>query len=437
MLVSSTHLIYSQAIDESALFSDSSSTVDSAKVINTVASKQVVEKAVGFSGEITSAHILGLKRSFYSDATKENTTLANYVVGDLMLDVRLPQGAKAFANLEAQYMPQLPMGSNMIVGLQEIFVDANIDKKVYVRLGKQVLQWGRCWFFNPVDLINVEKKLFIQRIGYREGAYGLKLHVPFGTKANIYGFIDTKNASSVDSVAAAGKVEFLLGGTEMAFSLWDKPTYHPVVGYDISTRLLGLDIAGEVAVSHGSNTPAMRETNGVLDLYKSEDWITKVAIDIGRNFDFFGFADAITLMASFYYNQAGYNDNAFSDSRNYQYASPVMMQGKSGIPLAVTDSTKQYFLESNNLYEMNSYSKYYAALFFNVNRVFFSGLTYTFNYMANCQQGSSILSTGVGYTSLSEFTINALVIANMGADKLEYTYGGNGLTFRVTAGVTF
>jgi hypothetical protein len=360
--------------------------------------------------------------------------VTNFIVGNLMLDIRLPQGAKAFANLETQYTPN---NSSVLVGLRELFVDGNMKKKVFLRMGKQVLQWGRCSLWNPTDLINVEKKLFIQKIGYREGAYGIKMHIPFGTTYNLYGFLDTKNASSVDSLALAGKFEFLLGGTEMAFSLWDKKSFHPVAGYDISTRLIGLDIAGELSVSPGANTYSLGEKNGFLVKTKSDEWQTKACIDIGRDFDFFNFSHALTVTGSLYYNGPGSDDNIFADSTYHLFAvSPVAM-GLSGVPVGKIGGTKSDFLVENNLYEQHNYSKYYAALFTSVNRFFISGLSNSLNAVMNLQQSSLVLSGGFTYTSLNEFFTGILLSGYFGKKDTEYTFENQALMVQVTAGVTF
>ncbi len=247
------------SVDENAMFSDTSSITSSKDIVDNKTISEKDQKSVSLSGQIVDANIGNFNRDWFDDLHRSNLQLSTFVLGNLLLDIRLPQGAKAFANLQTEY---IPLDSAVMVSLQELFIDGNLKNHVFLRLGKQVLQWGRCDIWNPTDLINVEKKLFIQKIGYREGAYGIKLHIPFGTTYNIYGFLDTREASSIDSIAAAGKFEFLIGGTEMAFSMWDKKYCHPVFGYDFSTRLVGLDLTGELAVSDGSNSFTVQEQNG-------------------------------------------------------------------------------------------------------------------------------------------------------------------------------
>jgi hypothetical protein len=423
-----------KAIDENAMFSDTSSITSNKDIVDNKTISEKDQKSIGLSGQIVDANIGNFNRDWFNDFHRSNLQLSTFVVGNLMLDIRLPQGAKAFANLETQYLPQ---GSNVLVSLREIFLDGNLKNHVFLRLGKQVLQWGRCDIWNPTDLINVEKKLFIQKIGYREGAYGVKLHIPFGTTYNIYGFIDTREASSVDSIAAAGKFEFLIGGTEMAFSMWDKKNCHPVFGYDFSTRLLGLDLTGELSVSDGSNNFSLQNQNGQLDEIKSGDWQTKLCLDVGRQFNFFDISQGISITGSFYYNQGGYGDNLFNDTDKYNFKAPVNSLDATGKPVIKTNGTKADFLTMNNLYEMNNFSRYYLGLDIEVSRIFISALSGFFKVIENIPQSSTILTTGVNVVSLNEFFTGLTINGYFGKKNTEYTFQNQAMSIQITAGVTF
>jgi len=161
--------------------------------------------------------------------------------------------------MEARYAPD----SGATFKLSELFIDANYKKRFYVRIGKQVLQWGRCYFFNPTDLINVEKKSFLLKLGAREGAFGMRVHVPFGTFANLYGFVDTRGAVQPDQMAGAAKAEVLIGGTEMAIGFWNRRKAVPVYSFDISATLSQHpDISVNWPMSYGDNLGRLTVENG-------------------------------------------------------------------------------------------------------------------------------------------------------------------------------
>jgi hypothetical protein len=379
------------------------------------------KKTLGFSGEALSV----LEDVVYSSSS--GNTLNSYIVGNLMLDARLKNGVKAFANMETGYYSKTRETNS---ALREAFLDFNVGRRVYLRTGKQVLQWGRCSLWNPTDLINVEKKTFVRKIGYRDGAYGLKLHVPFGAAYNLYGFLDTGNAPQDRDLGGALKFEFLTGKTEMAFSGWAKRSRRPVFGYDLSSRAGGVDIAGEVSVARRDNTRFIRNDGGVLDIYrKNDDWVAKAAVNFSRGFRLGDFNDRLTVATEFFYNQNGYAENPFKDRAVYGFSGPLALLSPAG--------TKKEFLIGSGLYEPNYLSKYYGAVFTSVSRFIITDLTLNTNYVRNLNDDSGVLSTGVTYRNLNDFSAGCLVNAYLGPANSEYTFSGAKFLIQFTAGVSF
>ncbi|MDD5687904.1 MAG: hypothetical protein PHE88_08745 [Elusimicrobia bacterium] len=402
-----------ETINENEMFSSSEVVMQAA---NTVPASEG-KKTIGFSGSVTSVEEdIGI-----STSTKDY--LDSYILSNIFLDVRMKNDIKAFANLETNYHPQT---RDTTFGLREMFFDFNLNRRVYLRTGKQVLQWGRCYLWNPTDLINIEKKTFITKIGYREGAYGLKVHVPFGTKYNIYGFLDTGNALSPDNLSGALKYEFLAGKTEMAFSGWAKKTYNSVYGYDFSSRIGDVDILGELAVSKGDNIKRIREDNGILSIYRNNgDFTTKASINLSKGFRLGNFNDRLTVSTEFFYNQSGYKENLFNDRNIYQFDSSVF------------SGTKKDFLLLNGLYDPNNLSRYYGALFTSVSRFVITDMTLNMNYISNFCDSSGILSTGVTYKNINDFSAGLLVNSTLGKANREYTFSKVKYDIRVTLGVSF
>jgi hypothetical protein len=436
----------SAVLNEDDLFSDTSSVVKSSEIVNTVMKKKRRPKNTFFNGTINGAVAGNANRHWYSEPDSVNVQLTNYIVGNFMLDIRLPGSNKGYVNVELPYNPSINYSTwantSTLFQLREFFIDGNMNKRVYLRLGKQVLQWGRCKLWNPTDLINVEKKLFIPKIGYREGTYGLKMHVPFGTVSNLYGFLDTKSLTSGDSLAAALKFEFVVKSTEMAFSLWAKPNNNMVAGYDISTRILGFDIVGELSMAGAANSYSLAlnlDSMGVdtlLTMEKPKGLQTKFCIDVGRKFNFLSFPDNLSITFSFYMNSVGYEENLFADTVRYKLKEPLFLY-KPPQWEQINDQTKTDFLIMNNLYEQHNFSKYYLALFTQVDRLVNSGLTGIFNVVANIPQSSFIYSAGLTYTSLHEFFGGIFVSAYIGKKNTEYTFQNHALGVQMNVGMTF
>lgn len=379
------------------------------------------KKTLGFSGEVVSV----LEDVVYSSSAAN--PFNSYIVGNLMLDARLKNGVKAFANMETAYYSKSRETSST---LREAFLDFNLDRRVYFRTGKQVLQWGRCYLWNPTDLVNVEKKPFTRKIGYRDGAYGLKFHVPFGTDYNIYGFLDTGSAAADRDLGGALKFELLTGRTEMAFSGWAKRDKRPVFGYDLSSRVGDVDIAGEVSVARRDNTRFIRNDAGTLDIYrKNDNWVSKAAVNFSEGFRLGNFNDRLTVTTEFFYNQTGYTKSPFSDKTLYAFSGPLALLLPAG--------TKTQFLLANGLYEPNYLSRYYGAVFTSVSRFIITDITLSLNYVRNLNDQSGVLSTGLNYKTLNDFSAGLLVNAFLGPAHREYTFSGAKLSAQLTAGVSF
>jgi hypothetical protein len=300
--------------------------------------------------------------------------------------------------------------------LREVFFDFNVNRAVYVRIGKQYLKWGRNFFWNPSDLINVEKQDFLDPDKNLEGTRGVKVHIPFGTKYNIYAFANLEDVESLDDVAWSGKFEFLVGDTEMAFSGWYQKDFEPVFGYDISTRLFRMDIQGEMSISHGENRDSLlRITDNAGNISymttRIEDkWIPRASIGFTKTFDLFDINDRVSIRGEFYYNHAGYSYNVFEDQQSL-------------LPLL-----------GSGLYEPNHVSRYYAALFTGIQRFIVTEVSFNINILSNLNDGSGIIYSSLTYSPWYDFFINLTMSSTFGDGRDEYTFAGSdkiyGLEFR-------
>ncbi len=424
-------------VDENALFADTSSTVDSAKVVNTKEAIKNAEekKSVSFSGEVNAYANPAFSRTWFDDPKSDNTGFSSLIAGNALLDVRLIGGAKAFADMEASYTPTRalsPPGSGSVfttdsgaqLFLRELFVDANYHKLIYVRAGKQVLQWGRCNLWNPTDLVNVERKTFIAKMGHREGTYGVKLHIPYRTVFNFYSFIDANDAPTVSDLPVSIKAEVLFGRTEMAVSAWKRSGWQPVFGFDLSSQLFNVLIAAEASLRNGRDMPTLDVRDSILRLTDmGNTWIPRIAVNLTKFFPLNGVADRLMLSGEFYYNNAGYDTNMFNDRRVGQLLALLLNSGERS--------------PASRLYEMNSYSKYYAALFTSISRFIIEQMTFSCNAIGNLNQKCFVVSMGVSYQSLHDFNFGVSFDAYPGRKHTEYTFMDNGLTVRVQAGIVF
>ena len=93
-----------------------------------------------------------------------------------------------------------------------MFVDFNFaNNAIHFRAGKQVLQWGTGYFWNPTDLINVAHKSFTNLNALLDGVFGLRTDVTFSPSFHLYTFINLNGVKDLTNVAYAARTEFLAG----------------------------------------------------------------------------------------------------------------------------------------------------------------------------------------------------------------------------------
>jgi hypothetical protein len=431
---SNTVFAEGEEINEDEIFSSSDTVVNQEQVVKDNVDSELKDNHIGFSGQISANIGYYNDVKYYDDSTgslkqlKDSDVLSNMMESDLFMDIRLKQGVKGFLSVGGQYYPALSKSEEAKLGadstkdyysgeIKEFFVDTNLQNKIYFRIGKQVLKWGQGYYWNPTDLINIEKKSFTDMDSIREGTYGIKTQVPFGVKQNIYLFTDMQNTSDPGAVAQAAKYEFLVGGTEMSISAWAKEGNKPVFGYDFTGRLGDVDLRGEMSLRDGSEyTLIDYDTLSSKDL--SGQIIPQICLGFTKAFDQGDIKDRISLTGEFYYNQAGYERNIV----------------KRVIDSGDTNAQAQ-LLSSYNPYQN---SKYYMALFSSVSKFWGPDTAFNFNVIANLVDNSAFLVTGLSYApTINNITIDFNIGCHVGDKYSEATLLGERYYLKLVTTIKF
>jgi hypothetical protein len=175
--------------------------------------------------------------------------------------------------------------------------------------------------------------------------------------------------------------------------VWDRAGGDPVYGADLSSRLLGLDVNAEIALHQTLVVQSVSFPGGLAAApvfsTRRTDWAPRAALGLSRAFDAGGLKDRLLTVAEVYANPAGRADSRVR-----------------ALPLP---------------YEPNSYSRWYAAFFATFDRFLRSDLTLSFNAIANLDQSCALLSSGLAYHDLNDFSLTFYVNAFAGPDNTEYT----------------
>ena len=408
---------------EEDLFSGDDFLVEEEAIVSTDVAAELNTKRVEVTGQVASTTSYSLYSSdddwFREESSSDGEVhrLTNQIGADFFVDIRLQDGVKSFLGLGTDYSPAGEVNGDPAsaqttqLRLKEFFIDTNWHNRIYFRTGKQVLKWGRSYFWNPTDLINIERKDFSDLDKVREGTYGTKVHVPFGAAQNIYLFLGMDGVQVLQDLSLAGKYEFLIGKTEMAFSAWTKKGHKPVYGFDLSSRLFDLDLRGEMSLSSGHKL----DPNSLGGWQEEEEWIPQFSAGFTKYFDHGEITDRISVIGEFYYNGAGYDENIF----------------KKGQTASEDEKLASW-------YEPFMTSKYYAAFFTSVNKFIRSELTLNLNGIMNLVDNSALLTAGVSYhPALADYTIDMALTGSLGERYSEATLMGEQLSLGLGMSLLF
>ncbi len=388
--------------------------------------EEIESEKLGFSGQLQSLSSYSMTRNFIQGNTGfSDNTFANTMMGDFLVDARLPRNFRMFMDLNINYVPTgvavpvtfagvpyplppvvtLYQTQTTLLDIKEVFVDFNFaNNAVHFRAGKQVLQWGTGYFWNPTDLINIAHKSFTNLNALLDGTFGLRTDVTFSNNFHLYTFINLNGVTDVTNIAYAARTEFLAGTVEFGFSGWYQYNKVPVFGADITTPLFWeLNMTGEASLSYGDNVQKL-DANG-NSYTVSNQLVPKVDIGLSRTFDVLNVQDRLTVMAEFFWNSDGYDQNMFQSLGSASLAN---------------------FLGS--YYHAGYYGQYYGALFVSIADFGLPNMTLSVNGLMDFSDSSAIALVGLADSPVSNFTLQLQVGSFLGPNIAEYTATYNATT---------
>jgi hypothetical protein len=239
----------------------------------------------------------------------------------------------------------------------------------------------------------------------------VRVHVPFGTTANLYGFLDTHGTGRPDSLSGAIRAEWLIGRTEVAAMVWSGGGRQPVYGTDFSSRVFDLDVTGEFALySRFDTRTAVYQAGVPVVRAETRNWQSRYSVSAGRGFRVSGIQDRLYTTAEYYSNGPGTTDRRMPD---------LILIGAA------------------NAYEPNAWSRHYAAFFATFSRFVRSDVSLAFNAISNLNQQSTVLASSIAYRDLNDFGLTFTVYGMAGRDRTEYTLSGQAVDFQLIAEASF
>lgn len=430
----------SDEVDENKLFSEGDTVTPIEKITDNKVDEITEKESIAFSGSINSRNSYTMQHDWLTGnnpSTAQNT-LNNQLQNNLNVEARARHGARAIVNLVNNVYAQGKSESHTITDsttgavtrynetvyadyrFTEAFVDANIARAVYFRAGKQVLVWGRGFFWNPSDVINSELRSATDAFQFREGTYGLRTHVPIGTMLNFYSFTGVGKSTRAEDIIQAFKAEVAVKRAEFATGVIVGQKKVPTYLVEASTRFWTLDWRAEATYAYGDNAQHMDvNTFNILNpvVYQLRDQhVFKGVLSFGRSFEVFDVADRLTINLEYFYNGAGY------DSKNNVFAQNNLVRG--------------YFV-ANGLYRGNYYGMHYLGFFMTYAKFILNEMTLGLNGFGNLSDKTFVFSELLTYNPLFNLTLTWQNNVFTGQPNGEYTVSGLGWYTEFSARVNF
>lgn len=308
---------------------------------NTVTKSQTQEKKHAFS------YLVGGSLLFDASATASSSfdgyNAAGSFSGKAFAKATIPFYGQLYLAYNLQHtifqgaagsLSSVPVGSSLLANsyeLSEFFFDFNIAKRLFVRVGNQLVAWGPSTVWTPVDFINTQKTSSLQTIDLRQGKPGIKFFLPYPSwDVTLFGDFSSSIENGVvgdlaKTTKLAGRLALTVGGFELGFSTYVGDSIQSRYGFDFSGNLLGNAVYGELAL---------------LFPYSSYEFSYAGSLGLSRSL---GDLKRWTVRSEFFYNSLGTDATA-----NYS----AMLASQTFIPLYVGRVygygaiTKQQFLAS-------------------------------------------------------------------------------------------
>lgn len=217
--------------------------------------------------------------------------------------------------------------------LDQLWLNFDILRTVYVTAGRQHIRWTVSRFWQPTDFLSPALRDPLAVFDQRLGANALKLHYPIESLGwNFYAVTLLDNfgpANTLGDLGQAFRGEVMLGPAEVGATAVFQRGRGPRYGLDVSSAVGPVDVYGEMSLRPRADRQMVRFVEGAQS-QRFESVIARqlgtfgaaaspyetftpdgpiVQATGGATYTFaYSDTDTITLGAEYFYNQYGYTD---------------------------------------------------------------------------------------------------------------------------------
>lgn len=321
----------------------------------------------------------------------------------------------------------------------ELFSDFSWNDSLYLRFGKQTVNWGVGYFFSPANVINLETIDVFNPTAQLEGPVALRAHLPLpGTQHNLWGYAVFDSATmKPEDTALAAKAEFALGAWELGAGAYYKREA-PFRAMATASGSIGkLALFGEGVAQLGTDRTWVTQVSPTLAASKFVK--TSETSDYDGTWFFKGSAGLmysnseakISVIAQYLYDGEGYA-KADKDARVTE-----ARDGEDAIKALLGSNADSAFNLLMKGLIANS-GRHYAALSFSRSKLLLDDLSFSLFAMGNLTDLSAFVKPTLSYRFFDGLSLSVSALFALGYDDGEYVvlYDGRamGLSLALTMG---
>lgn len=334
----------------------------------------------------------------------------------LFVDARPSKDIRVFVKGQADY----PFSGITDFSIRELFTDLTLADSVYIRAGKQTINWGVGRYFSPANVINLGNKDPEDPDAELVGPVAVKLHVP-SKSSNYYAYAILQDIETKGTIGIAAKGEWVLGNTEVGLGGVYRPEQPWAATATASGSLWGIDLYGE-AVLKGNDDRIFIVADpsvplGVSTLSKSNELEARATAGFSWSWSNETSAINLSLDGQYYWNGSGYADSSLF-TENAAAISSLVASGTIG---------------ANDLYLRG---RQYGAVSVGLSDIANSDIGVSLFWLGNIEDGSGKIMPTINYTGINKVKIAISYTQGYGTAGSEYSPDGAGRSISLSFALT-
>lgn len=315
----------------------------------------------------------------------------------------------------------------------ELFSDFSWNDSLYLRFGKQTINWGVGYFYSPANIMNLQQIDPTDPTAQLEGPVALRAMVPIkGTQHNIWGYAVFDSATmKPEDTALAAKAELVFGGWELGLGGYYKKD-DPIRGMVTAVgSVRDISLFGEATVSRGSSRTWVTEvtTNPSTNFITTTTDDASIFLKGTAGFRYSNSTDNWSLLAQYLFDGEGYanadREARIDEAHNNEAAIKALLGPNA-------DTLFSTFLKG---LIMNS-GRHYAALSFSKSKFLVDDLTVSLFAMGNLSDFSAYVKPSLSYAFFDGLSMSLSPFFAFGFDSGEYVVLNDGRAVGVTIAMT-